>query len=102
MYTRIQNIACVVVSTCILISVPAFSTGVLQSMTDSVNSGIINSKMYTDNQLDNTNVDATVENGIAIYRGQVNSQSQVDELVRIAHSISGIKGVDTSNLHVRK
>lgn len=80
----------------------ATADSIWSPMTDSVNSGIINTKMATDDALDNIRVDATVINGIAIFIGQVNSQAQFDELVRIAGSVSGIKGVNTSKLTIRK
>lgn len=79
---------------------PAFSNDILTSLTDSVNSGIINTKVATDDLLSNTNIDSTVVNGIAIFSGKVKTQTQVNELVRIAHSVSGINGVDTSHLVV--
>ncbi len=84
----------------LIFSAPLFATSILQSMTDSTNSGIINTKMYTDNSLSNIHVDATVTNGIAIFRGTVYSKAQLNELIRIARSVSGIHGVDVSRIAV--
>lgn len=79
---------------------PLFATSVLTLMSDSVNSGIINTKMATDDRLSNIRVDATVENGVAIFRGVVYSRAQVNELIRIARSVSGIRAIDISRLRV--
>jgi osmotically-inducible protein OsmY len=83
-----------------LISSPVLADSVLSPLTDSVNSGIINTKIAADDMLTNTDIDATVVNGIAIYSGVVNSKAQLNELLRIAHSVSGIKGIDISRLKV--
>lgn len=79
---------------------PVYANSILSPLTDSVNSGIINTKMVTDNRLKGIHVDATVTNGIAIFSGQVNSKAQAHALVGIAYSVSGIKGVDVSGLKV--
>ncbi len=96
----IQIITTIILSLGLLFVSPVFATSILSPLTDSVNSGIINTKMMTDNSLSHINVDATVVNGIAIYSGEVNTQAQVNELIRIAHSVSGIRGVNTSRLRV--
>lgn len=90
-----------IISVFIFLSGSIYAGSLLQSATDSVNSGIVNTKMATDNKLDNINIDATVVNGIAIFSGNVHSKAQVDELVRIAHSVSGIKGVDVSKVQIK-
>lgn len=79
---------------------PVWADSFLSPLTDSVNSGIINTKMVTNDSLSHINVDATVINGIAIFTGTVNSRAQVNELIRIARSVSGIKGVDISRLKI--
>jgi len=79
---------------------PVFANSILSPLTDSVNSGIINTKMAADHSLTNINVDATVTNGMAIFSGEVHSKAQQDELISIAHSVSGIQGVDVSKLRI--
>lgn len=85
----------------LVFTVPIYADSILSPMTDSVNSGIINTKMYTDKSLSNISIDATVINGVAIYSGEVHSKAQLDELVRIARSVSGIKGVDVSKVKIK-
>lgn len=96
-----QLIAIIAILGVMMLYIPASASSILQPMTDSVNSGIINSKMYTDSALSNIEVDATVTNGIAVYRGTVHSKEQLDELIHIAHSVSGVKGVDTSRVVIK-
>lgn len=86
----------------LLFSGPILATSILTPVTDTVNSGIINTKMAMDNVLSDTNVDATVLNGIAVYSGKVHTKAQLNELVRIAYSVSGIKGVNTKRLIIEK
>lgn len=74
--------------------------GVISAATDTVNSGIINTKIVADDSLDGIEVDATVDNGIAIFSGEVESKAQIQRLIRIARSVSGIKGVDVSQVKV--
>lgn len=84
-----------------LLSTPVMADSIMQPMTDSVNSGIINTKVYASQALSNTNINATVVNGVAIFSGTVNSKAQLDELVRIGNSISGIKSVDVSKVTIK-
>jgi osmotically-inducible protein OsmY len=56
--------------------------------------------MYSDSYLSNIHIDATVINGIAVFRGTVHNQGQLRELIRIARSVSGIRGVDVSRVRV--
>ena len=49
-------------------------------LTDSVNSGIINTKMVTSDSLSNINVDATVIDGVAIF---------ISDLVHFAYQVCG-------------
>lgn len=79
---------------------PVYATSVLTTASDSVNSGILNTKLYTNDKLSKTDVDATVVNGVAVFSGTVNTKAQLDELVRLGHSISGVKGVDVSKVKV--
>ena len=82
-------------------SAPLFASSILQPLTDSTNSGIINTKMVASDRLSGSNVDATVINGVAVFSGQVKSKAQLDELIRIAHSVSGIKGVNVSQITIK-
>jgi osmotically-inducible protein OsmY len=78
----------------------AVSAGsILSPLTDSVNSGILNTKVYS-STIPTSHLNATVIGGVAVFSGEVNNNAQRDELIRIAKSISGIKGVDTANLKV--
>src|SRR5689334_16025586 len=79
---------------------PVYADAILSPLTDSVNSGIINTKMAADNRLNDIQVDATVIDGIAIFSGEVRTKAQVHDLVGIAYSVSGIKGVNISKLKV--
>ena len=97
-----KKVALLILSLGLLLQSPAFATSILTSMSDSVNSGIINTKIFADDMLSNTDIDATVVNGIAIFSGEVNSKAQVNELIRIAHSVSGIKGINISRLRIVK
>ena len=81
---------------------PVYANAILTPMTDSVNSGIINTKMATSDRLKGSNIDATVINGVAIFRGQVQSKAQLQELIRIGRSVSGVKGVNTSKVRIAK
>lgn len=81
-------------------SLPSYPGSVLTLMSDSVNSGIINTKMATDDLLSNIDVDATVENGIAIFSGRVNSRAQLQELIRIARSVSGVRGINIARVRI--
>ena len=80
---------------------PLFADSVLEPATDTINSGIIKTKMLTDHSLKNADVSVSVDNGIAYFSGRVTSQSQIDELSSIALSVSGIKGVDISKVKVK-
>lgn len=82
------------------LSAPAIARPFWSPLTDTVNSGIINSKMVASDRLENIHVDATVENGVAIFSGTVNNRAQLDELVNIARSVSGVHGVDVTRLQV--
>lgn len=81
-------------------SISAFAGSGLMPITDSVNSGIINTKIIADDKLENADIDATVVNGIVIYTGTVQTRAQLDELIRIGRSVSGIRGVDASKIHI--
>lgn len=83
-----------------LLSAPLYAASILQPATDTVNSGIINAKIVGKSQF--SNVDATVNNGIAIFTGRVDSTAQVSQLENIAHSVSGVHGVNVSGLKVGK
>lgn len=97
--TLYKTVMALILSLCLSIS-PVYADSILSPLTDSVNSGIINTKMATDNRLDGTNVDATVINGVAIFSGEVRSKTQMKILIGIANSVSGIKGVNVSKLRV--
>lgn len=86
----------------IILSTPAMASSVWQPMTDTVNSGIINTKMMSDKALSKTQVDATVINGVAVFSGEVDTKAQAEALVRIARSVSGVKGVDVSKLKIKQ
>jgi hypothetical protein len=79
---------------------PVFAHSAWSPLTDSVNSGIINTKMISEDSLSSIQVDVTVVNGVAIFKGEVQSEVQRNELVRIAKSVSGIKEVDVSKIQV--
>lgn len=98
----IKQLLIISLSLGLLSATPAFSGSVLTLMSDSVNSGIINTKMSTDSYLDNIHVDATVVNGVAVFSGVVYSKGQVNELIRIARSVTGIKAIDISRLRIAK
>lgn len=100
---KATKILCHITLVCsLLFSAPLFAESVLTLMSDSANSGIINTKILTDKGLDNTNIDATVVNGIAIFSGTVHSKEQVNRLIAIARSVSGVKGVNMSKLKIVK
>jgi len=84
----------------LLICMTAFSGSILTPLSDSVNSGIINTKILADHSLSGTHIDATVINGVAVFSGEVKSTTQKEELVSIANSVSGVKSVDTSRIKV--
>ncbi|TAK72224.1 MAG: BON domain-containing protein [Gammaproteobacteria bacterium] len=79
---------------------PIAQASVLSLLTDSVNSGIINTKMVANHSLSGIDVNATVINGIAVFSGQVNSKAQIEELIHIARSVSGIRGINVSKLRI--
>lgn len=79
---------------------PVLASSLVSPLTDTVNSGIINTKMLGDSVLSNTEIDATVVDGIAIFSGTVSAKAQINELIRIARSVSGIKGVNVSKVKV--
>lgn len=83
-----------------LISTPVFADSILQPATDSVNSGIINTKILANDSLKNIDINATVEKGVAIFSGRVNSKAQLDELIRIGHSVSGVNSVNVSKVRI--
>lgn len=84
------------------LATPVFANSFLSPLTDTVNSGIINTKMLTNDALKGAKVDAAVENGIAVFSGVVLSNAQISELIRIGKSVSGVHGVDVSRVSVRK
>lgn len=77
---------------------PVHAYNIFVPMADTVNSGIINSKMLASDNLNGAHVDATVVNGVAIFKGHVMSEKQKRELIIIARSVSGIKAVDVSGI----
>lgn len=79
----------------------AFATSILSPLTDTVNTGIINTKIALDSSLSDLDVDVTVNHGVATLRGNVNTEAQVKKLVQTVRSVSGINGVDISNLKIR-
>jgi osmotically-inducible protein OsmY len=94
-----------IISTALLFTTLAFSSvifagSILEPVTDTVNSGIINTKMVGHDEF--SNVNATVENGIAIFTGEVSSKKQAEKLLRIAHSVTGIRAVNISGLKIQK
>ncbi len=95
-----SRLAVLVFSSFLSLSSVTYAGSILSPLTDSVNSGIINTKIETNDNLSRIDIDATVENGIVIYSGRVNSMHDVNELMRIAHSVSGIRGVNTSRLYI--
>lgn len=98
---KLNSRVAILLFSCIFsISSTTYAGSILSPLTDSVNSGIINTKIETDDNLGRIDIDATVENGIVIYSGRVNSMRDVNELMRIARSVSGIKGVNTSRLYI--
>ncbi|GEM_PF-2862205 len=97
---KIKIISILILSFGLAIASPIMAEPVLTLMSDSVNSGIINTKIMTDHTLSNIKIDATVVNGIAIFKGTVYSKEQLEELLHIAHSVSGIRGVDISKVKV--
>jgi osmotically-inducible protein OsmY len=96
---KIINLQSVLLSLAVFLAAPAHA-GLVSAATDTVNSGIINTKIVADDSLDGIEVDATVDNGIAIFSGEVESKAQINRLIRIARSVSGIKGVDVSRVKV--
>ncbi len=84
----------------LIFSTPLFATSILQSLTDSIDSAIINVKVYTDKSLTNTHIDAIVINGTAIFRGTVSSDAQLNELIQIAHSVASVKNVDATAMRI--
>lgn len=84
----------------ISITYPVFAHSILSPLTDSVNSGIINTKMDMDERLNNVDIDATVINGIAVFSGVVHNHAELQELFRIARSVSGIKGIDVTQIRM--
>lgn len=97
--TPYKTAIALLLSLCFALS-PVYANSIFSPLTDSVNSGIINTKMATDNRLDGTDIDATVINGVAIFSGKVQSKAQMKILIGIANSVSGIKGVDISKLKI--
>lgn len=93
----IKSFAILLTSMCVL-TTPVHAYNIFVPMADTVNSGIINSKMLASDHLDGAHVDATVVNGVAIFKGHVMSEQQKRELIMIARSVSGIKEVDVSGI----
>jgi osmotically-inducible protein OsmY len=94
------RVAVFISSLAFLLISPAHADSILSPITDTVNSGIINTKMLADHSLSNVHVDATVINGVAVFSGVVNSGAQLHELIRIGRSVSGIRGVDVSRVRI--
>ena len=89
---------------CLLVffTVTSKAESILSSASDSVNSGIINTKIFADSALSGININATVTNGVAMFSGEVRSEAQLNELIKIGKSVSGIRAVDVSKVKIQQ
>jgi len=78
-----------------------YADSILSPITDTVNSGIISSKIALDSSLSNVSVNVNVDHGYVALSGIVNTEAEKQRVIKIAQSISGINGVDISRLKVR-